>query len=121
MTEQAPTQLDIRIATQEDIDDLVRSRIAFSDEWHPHTDEQRAAFDAQLRAYLPSRIASQEFVGILGYVGADLATAVFLVTQELPATCRLPRGRSGTLLNVYTFPAHRRKGYGKQVLQVTLD
>ena len=107
--------LDVRLATEDDIETLVRLRRDFNDEWHPHTDEEQTFFAAQFRAYLKRGLDAGEFVGVLGFIGSELASGAFLLIDDYPANCEIRHGRLGTLINVYTYPAYRRHGYGQQV------
>ena len=108
--------MTIRLATVDDLDEVIRVRRDFNDEWHGHSEAEQAEFEAQLRAYLPGRIESGSLVVVLGEVGTHLASTAFLLVNEYPANCTIPHGRVGVLLNVYTYPAYRRQGLGAVVV-----
>jgi len=96
---------------------LVLVRHAFRTDLSSHSDEENQALDAQFRTYLPGKIESGQFVGVLGEVGTDVACAAFLLVEECPATREIPRGRLGKSINVYTYPQYRRQGYASQILE----
>lgn len=109
--------MEIRIATRDDIEELIRVRHAFRTDLSPHSDEENQALDAQFRTYLQTKIESGQFVGVLGEVGIDVACAAFLLVEDCPATRELPRGRFGKIINVYTYPQYRRQGYATEILE----
>jgi len=108
--------METRIATREDTESLVRVRRAFRTDLCAHSDEEHESLDAQFRAYLPVKIDSGQFVGVLGEEGVDLVCAGFLLVEECPATREVPTGRLGKVINVYTYPQHRRQGHATQIL-----
>ena len=112
--------MEIRYATSEDIEFLVRARLSFNEELHPSDHDLNEQLAAEFRSYLPQAMASQSFVGVLGFADQTLASTVFMAIRAMPANTAMPRGRNATLLNVYTFPEFRRKGYGGQVLVAAL-
>jgi len=108
--------IEVRFATKDDVETLVRLRRDFNDEWHPHTAAQQAGFADQFRRLLDQGLDTGEFVAVLGFVGAELASGAFLVIDDYPANCEIPHGRLATLIDVYTYPQYRRHGYGRQVV-----
>ena len=112
--------MDIRIASADDIDDLVRARLAFVDAFRPLSEADKDAITTQLRSYFPEQIASERLVCFLGYVDGDIASVAFMLVNEYPANWMLRTGRMGYLLNVFTFDEHRRQGYGKQIIDAVV-
>lgn len=113
--------LNVRYATRDDVETLIRLRRDFNDTWHPHTEADQADFAARFRRFLDTRWDSGEFVGILGFVGTDVASGAFLLIHDYPANCVIRHGRLGTLINVYTYPAFRRRGYGQQIVAAAVE
>jgi GNAT superfamily N-acetyltransferase len=113
--------MEIRYATIEDIDYLVHARLTFNEEVHPQDHIHNEEHAAQFRAYLPAALAEGRFVGVLGLVDAELVSTVFMAIRDMPANTAMPRGRNATLLNVYTFPRYRQRGYGALVLDAALE
>ena len=48
--------------------------------------------------------------------GQTIVSCAFLLTVEKPMSPAFPNGRTGTVLNVYTLPAFRRRGYAKKIM-----
>ncbi|MCL1922921.1 MAG: GNAT family N-acetyltransferase [Propionibacteriaceae bacterium] len=113
--------MEIRYATESDIEYLVRARLTFNDELRPDDHVHNEELATQFRNYLPNALTSGAFVGVLGFVDGVLVSTVFMVIRDMPANIAMPRGRNATLLNVYTLPEYRRHGYGAQVLDAALS
>lgn len=63
----------------------------------------------QLRRWLPENLGKRCFAR-LAFVDGVAASVALLVVNEFPANPRFPRGRVGTVLNVWTRPPYRRRG-----------
>ena len=113
--------MDIRIATAEDIDDLIKVRLAFVEAFRPLSEADKDNITTQLRSYFPEQIANEKLFCFLGYVDGDIASVAFMLLTLYPANWVLRTGRMGLVLNVYTFDAHRRQGYGKQIIDAVLE
>ncbi|MDR0489093.1 MAG: GNAT family N-acetyltransferase [Propionibacteriaceae bacterium] len=113
--------MEIRFATTDDIETLVEARLRFNEELHPNAHDENEALAAQFRAYLPTAMKDGSFIGVLGFVEGTLVATVFLAIRDMPANSAMPRGRNGTLLNVFTLPGFRRRGYAERVLAATID
>ena len=121
--------MEIREATAGDVSVLVGLRSAFIEELSYLGPPSSCAkspnpLSSQLadrfRAWLPARIASGRFVGLIGFEGADPVSTAFLVVSDRPPTPTIPNGRLATLVNVYTCPGHRRRGFGRQMVEAAL-
>ncbi|MCL1906794.1 MAG: GNAT family N-acetyltransferase [Propionibacteriaceae bacterium] len=112
--------MEIRYATEQDIEHLIHARLAFNEEIHPHDHGRNEELAKQFRVYLPQAMATGAFEAVLGFVDSQLASTVFMAIRDMPANTAMPRGRNATLINVYTFPAFRRLGYGQAVLAAAL-
>jgi len=112
--------LDIHKAGTSDIDQLIAMREAFLREEHPDlTPDQIIAQRAVLEDYF-TRHLNRDFWGYFAIVDAEIAAAVYLVAAERPAHPRLATGKLGTVLNVYTKPVYRRRGYASALLKQML-
>ena len=112
--------MEIRFAASDDIDELVHARLAFNEEIHPEAHNENEALAAQFRAYLPRAMENGAFMGVLGFVDGEVVSTVFMVIRDMPANSAMPYGRNGTLLNVFTYPQYRCRGYSEQVVEMTI-
>ena len=51
----------------------------------------------------------------------DIVSCAFLLIVEKPMSPSFITGKTGTVLNVYTKPEHRHKGYAKQLMTMMLE
>ena len=106
----------VRLASVEDLEALCRLRIDYlvADRGSLSADEE-AAVRKQLQDYIP-RCLGRSFVAVLAEVHGKVASTAFLAVAEKPANPAFITGLTGTLLNVLTYPAYRRRGLATKVL-----
>lgn len=108
--------MNIRKATIEDIDILIKIRIDFlSDERGGLPADEEAAIRAQLAKYYTKHI-NHDFIAILAETDDNVVSTAFLVISERPANPSFINGRTGTLLNVFTYPEYRRMGFATKTI-----
>ena len=83
--------------------------------------EEKATIIAQLRDYLPKHIADGTFIGIVAEEAGEVLGVAFLALAEKPANPAFITGKTGTILNVLTFPQHRRQGIATKVICRIMD
>ena len=108
-------------AATSDIEMLVRARIDYLTEDHGALDERDAA---AIRERLPGYFAAHLNKDLFCYVirdGEMIVSCAFLLVVEKPMSPSFINGRTGTVLNVYTQPAYRRRGYARAVMEALLD
>lgn len=111
----------INKATENDIDALVELRLAYLKEDFGTISEQ----DIQsLREMLPQYFREHLNQDIFVYVAKEaeeiVACAFLLVIEKLMSPTFL-NGKTGTVLNVYTKPEYRKRGYAKQLMTMLLE
>ncbi len=108
------------IADRQDIAELADLRIAYLKEDSGIAD---AAGEKVLRERLLPYFAAHLGKDLFVYAvrdGGRIVSCAFLLTVEKPASPSFPTGRTGTVLNVYTLPEERKKGYAKTVMNALL-
>ena len=100
----------VQRAQESDIDTLVNLRISYLQEDQGHLDDEDAVLIAgRLPEYFRTHLNRDLFC----YVIRDesrIVSCAFLLVVEKPMSPAFINGRTGTVLNVYTLPSHRRKG-----------
>jgi len=110
-----------RKATMNDIDLLVKLRLAFLEEDSGDAFEPvRGAVTMQLKEYFPAHIERDCFCYFAEEYGVVLATAMLSI-YERPAGTLFPTGRIGRLSSVYTIPEQRRKGVASGLIKYVLS
>ena len=112
---------NIRRASFDDIDNLVKVRFDyFAAEKGEVSPEQRRIIEKNLREYF-SKYLNTDFYAVFAEVENQIASVAFLAISNKPANLSFPTGRTGTVLNVLTYPEYRNKGYAASTMNVLLD
>jgi ribosomal protein S18 acetylase RimI-like enzyme len=113
--------VEVRCASVADLDLLVELRLEYiRADLAELTGPQEAAIAAQLRMWIPASL-SVRFFAVLALVDQMPASVAMLAVNEYPANPRFPNGRVGTVLNVWTRPAHRRRGLATALLREVIE
>ena len=99
-----------RMADKNDIDELVRMRIAYINEDYEEISEDQIL---QIQKVLPDYFENHTGVDFFAFVAEDsgkMVSCAMLVVTEKPANPSFITGKIGTVLNVYTEKSYRRKG-----------
>lgn len=112
----------VRKAVLDDIDLLIRLRLDYViADWGPQEPEVMAAIERQLRDFFPRQLQTGELVAFIGEVDGEAVATAFLSVRTIPANPVYTEGKMGTVLNVLTYPGHRKKGYGSAVLRALIE
>ncbi|SMD02544.1 GNAT family N-acetyltransferase [Sporomusa malonica] len=113
--------MNIRKATIDDIDILIKLRIDYllADNGNLTTDEKNA-IRSQLTTYFSKHI-NHDFIAILAETDNNILSTAFLAISEKPANPAFITGKTGTLLNVLTYPEYRRIGIASRVISKIID
>lgn len=113
--------MDYRVASASDAAEILRLRAAFlREDWG-------ASGEASLRPVLDrlpdyfARHLGRDLIVFLAKEQEHAVSTVFLLVSEKPANPDAPNGLTGTLLNVYTEPACRRRGIARTLLEMALQ
>ncbi len=97
-------------ATKEDIDELIRMRIAYMmDDFGSVTEQERKGMETQLPDYFSRKLGTE----LIAFVAKDedrIVSVAYLHIIEMPANSVLLNGLYGEVLSVYTEPDYRGKG-----------
>lgn len=107
-------------AKLEDIDLLTELRLAYLEEDHGKLSETDIE---KIRQDLPVYFKKNLNQNIFCYLIRDkeeIVACAFLLVVEKPISPAFITGKTGTVLNVYTNPAHRNKGYAKMIMNKLL-
>lgn len=114
--------MPIRLARHNDIHTLITARFDyFKTEGWFLSDQEQAAFTLKLQEYYTQHLAHDFFAALVEDDGGCLLATAFLVISEKPANPSWPTGKTGTILNVLTYPEHRRRGYAGMAMTLLLD
>lgn len=108
-------------ATVQDINILTDLRIAYLKEDLGMIEEHELRL---LQASLPGYYDKHLNNDLLVYVArdeVDIVSCAFLLIVEKPMSPSFITGKTGTVLNVYTKPGYRSRGYAKKLMTMMLE
>jgi len=132
-----------RKAMMPDIDTLIRLRLDYlTEDKGILSDADKTAIAAQLKGYFPQHIG-KDFIAFVAESPAEgmrgsapyeaddsrfyaeaaaggIISCAFLVITEKPANPAFITGKTGTVLNVFTYPEYRRKGVATALLRLLI-
>ncbi|MBQ8177174.1 MAG: GNAT family N-acetyltransferase [Oscillospiraceae bacterium] len=113
--------LIFRTAENNDIDNLVKLRLAYVNADYGEIDaETEAMLRTQLNEYFPMHLGKDIF-GFLCFDGDKAVSMVLLYIMDKPAFVTTPSGKSGTLLSVVTLPEYRKRGIAGKLVKMALE
>ena len=108
-------------ATSADIALLVEMRLAYlAEDFGPAFADDAERIERELPSYFSAHL-NRDLFCYLAREGDVAAACAFLLAVEKPASPAFPNGRTGTVLNVYTKPAFRHRGFARAVMQTLLS
>ena len=108
--------MNVQKATDADIDILVNLRIEYLKEDNGFLDESDAkVITKNLPDYFNRHIGRDLYCYIIRD-GNDVAACTFLLIVEKPMSPAFINGKTGTVLNVYTRPPYRHRGYAREIM-----
>ena len=113
--------MNVEKAGKEVIEALVKMRLSYLIEDNGSLDAQDlATIRRELPGYFQSHLDKDLFVYVLRD-GQTMVSCAFLLIVEKPMSPAFINGRTGMVLNVYTCPSYRRRGYAKRIMETLLD
>ncbi len=111
--------MEYRKANKADIAALTGMRMEFLKEHGKLCGDESETIEKQLPLYFEAHLG-RDLIAYIARENGEAAAAVFLLIIEMPANQRVPSGRAGTILNVYTRPAFRRRGAAKEMMRMAV-
>lgn len=104
----------------DDIDALVKMRLEYLLEDNGSlNDSDVIAIKKDLPEYYKSHIDNDLYIFVVREE-QTIVSCAFLLVIEKPMSPSFINGRTGTVLNVYTCPANRHRGYAKRIMETLL-
>ncbi len=108
-------------ATIEDIGVLTDLRIAYlNEDLGVISNENLELMQASLPSYYEKHL-NKDLMAYVARDEMDIVSCVFLLIVEKPMSPSFITGKTGTVLNVYTKPDYRKKGYAKKLITTMLE
>lgn len=108
-------------ASDKEVDELVELRLAYlQEDLGEISESDLQSLKEALPQYFRKHLNQDLFVYIAGEEKEIIACA-FLLVVEKPMSPMFITGKTGTVLNVYTKPKYRKRGYAKQLMKALLE
>ena len=108
-------------ATIKDIGVLTELRIAYlNEDLGVISDENLELMKSTLPSYYTKHL-NKDLMVYVARDGEDIVSCAFLLIVEKPMSPSFITGKTGTVLNVYTKPDYREKGYAKKLITTMLE
>ena len=115
-------KLELKMGKQQDIEDLVEMRLAFSLTMHPTEDQEEVnSLRFELGKYFLEKMKKNQYIGILGYFEEKLVCSAGLIVFEMPPTIGNHNRINGLVVNVYTKPEYRKMGFGEETIKFLIE
>jgi GNAT superfamily N-acetyltransferase len=113
--------MKIRKATIKDIDILISLRLDYlkADRGSLAANEENL-IRSQLERYYQEHL-NRDYIAILAEMEDKVVSTAFLIILERPANPAFITGKTGTILNVFTYPEYRRRGISTGVMSFLID
>ena len=112
--------MNVEKAGREDTETLVKMRLSYLKEDNGGLDFQDlAAIQKELPGYFQTHLNKDLFVYVIRD-GQTIVSCAFLLIVEKPMSPAFINGRTGIILNVFTCPAYRRRGYARIIMEALL-
>ena len=113
--------MNVERAGVDDIDALVKLRLDYLCEDHGSlSEDDRTVIRRDLPGYFQAHLEKDLFVYVIRE-GHAIVSCAFLLIIEKPMSPSFINGKTGTVLNVYTCPSARRKGYAVAVMRTMIS
>ena len=104
---------EYRCADTSEIDLLLEMRLEFVKDIHPeYDDEKMEALSRGTYRYIKEHIEKDMYIGFFGEVDNRIACSTSLLIYDYPPLFSSTYRKIGHVLNFYTRPEYRKKGYG---------
>lgn len=108
-------------ATINDIEELTDLRIAYLQEDGGDMDKKVLhTIEAELPHYFAAHL-NHDITVYIARSEEEIAACAFLLVVEKPMSPAFITGKTGIVLNVYTRPKYRHKGYAKHLMNMLLE
>jgi acetyltransferase len=108
-------------ATVQDISALTELRIAYlQEDLGQITDANLELISSLLPSYYEKHL-NKDLIVYVARNEVDIVSCAFLLIVEKPMSPSFITGKTGTVLNVYTKPEYRHRGYAKELMTMMLE
>lgn len=114
--------LEFRLATIEDLDDLVRLRVLMQTEVNNfEINDVTAEYISNVRRYFESALPAKKYMSAVASVDEHVVATAGVCFYEKPPSILGGSGLVGYVTNVYTVKDYRKNGIGGKLMAILVD
>lgn len=107
---------------ENEIDLIINNRISFLYELQGKpTSEKESALRKTLAEYFTKALNDNSFIGIIAEKDDRVIGSGGLVIQEIPGHFKIPKGKLGYILNIFTIAEYRNRGIASDIVDMLVD
>ena len=109
--------MKFRTLNENDKELFIRLRMAYLEEEYTFDETVKHELLNNLNSYFIEHILKNDFIGMICEYNGDIISVAYLVISEKPPNPYFINGRTGTIMNVYTYPKYRNKGIATELIK----
>jgi len=106
-----------RKLNENDKDLFIKLRMDFFLDYYNLNETEIKQIKNSLDKYFNEHINQNDFIGMVAEYNGNIASVVYLIITDKPANPNFIDGKTGTIMNVFTYPEYRRKGLAKKIIK----
>lgn len=110
-----------RKLTEIDKELFVKLRMAYLTDEHTINEPEKKQIENNLKSYFDEHIFKNDFIGMVCEYNGEVISAAYLIISERPSNPNFINGKTGTLINVYTYPEYRKKGIAAKLIKEIIN
>jgi len=95
---------------------FINLRMAYLMDCYDICETDKKQIENNLKIYFDDHINKNDFIGIIGEYDNKIISVAYLIITEKPPNKNFINGKTGTLMNVYTYPEYRKNGIAKKLI-----
>ena len=95
---------------------FVNLRMAYLTEEYKISEIEKKQIENNLESYFDEHMLKKDFIGIICEYNGKIISVAYLILSEKPPNPNFINGKTGTLMNVYTYPEYRKKGIATKLI-----
>jgi len=96
---------------------FIKLRMDFFMDYYDLNETEIKQIEDNLEIYFNEHINKDDFIGMVAEYNGKIASVVYLIITDKPANPNFMDGKTGTIMNVFTYPEYRRKGMAKELIK----
>jgi GNAT superfamily N-acetyltransferase len=105
-----------RKLNENDMGLFISLRLDFFMDYYNIEEPEKKQIENSLKNYFNEHINKNDFIGIIAEYNGIITSVAYLLITEKPAIPHFINGKTGTLINVFTYPEYRKKGIAKKLI-----